>query len=180
MPIKYHNPRRVTDISELKPGDHIRCPISLMSLGSGAHSGFYHHMLVVRVVSDRKILVIHYTRNYGAGSSRKGKIKEEVEDVSAYIHAIDILEYKELPEGESEYSASDAIEKARSKVGETDYSLVFNNCEHFVNESKTGVAQSPQVNDTAKQAVGLAVASAIVVGVGAVVYHFLGSGKNKD
>ena len=101
-----------------------------------------------------------------------------------YIDSIDITEYKELPEGESEYST---YEKARPKVGEMAYNLIFNNCEHFVNKSKTGVAQSTQVNDTAKRAavggglgVGLAVAGALTIGVGSVVYHFLGSGKNED
>ena len=174
MPLKYHNPRRVTDISELKPGDHIRCPTGPMCSSSCACSGFYHHMLVVSVVNDRIIRVIHYTR-----SSEKGEIKEEDEDVSSYIDSIDILKYKELPEGVSEYSACEAIKKARSKVGETDYNLIFNNCEHFINECKTGVAQSCQVLDTAKLAIGFAVAGAILVGVGAVIFYFLRSEKNE-
>ena len=49
------------------------------------------------------------------------------------------------------------------------------------------MAQSTQVNDTAKQAavggglgVGLPVAGTLTIGVVSVVYHFLGSGKNED
>jgi len=38
----------------------------------------------------------------------------------------------------------ESLERARSRVGEKRYSVVLNNCEHFVNWSKTGTAESHQ------------------------------------
>ena len=43
------------------------------------------------------------------------------------------------------YSPSDTIARARSKLGETKYNLVTNNCEHFAVWCKTGVQKSGQV-----------------------------------
>ena len=39
-----------------------------------------------------------------------------------------------------------AIKRAESRLGERDYNLVFNNCEHFATWCKTGQHQSEQVN----------------------------------
>jgi Lecithin retinol acyltransferase len=40
----------------------------------------------------------------------------------------------------------DVIKRAESRIGERDYNLVFNNCEHFVVWCKTGRHQSTQVD----------------------------------
>ena len=37
------------------------------------------------------------------------------------------------------------IERAKSRLGESDYNLVFNNCEHFATWCKTGLGESLQV-----------------------------------
>ena len=42
------------------------------------------------------------------------------------------------------YSAADVIARAQSRLGETNYRLFFNNCEHFALWCKTGLAQSQQ------------------------------------
>lgn len=44
------------------------------------------------------------------------------------------------------YSPEETIQRARKKMGERDYNLIFNNCEHFAIWCKTGVHESHQVN----------------------------------
>lgn len=43
------------------------------------------------------------------------------------------------------YSPEETVERAKSQLGEGDYNLVFNNCEHFALWCKTGVKESSQV-----------------------------------
>ena len=43
------------------------------------------------------------------------------------------------------YSPEETISRARSRIGESNYNLVTNNCEHFAIWCKTGIAQSYQV-----------------------------------
>lgn len=43
------------------------------------------------------------------------------------------------------YSPEETVERAKSQLGEGDYNLVFNNCEHFAVWCKTGVHESSQV-----------------------------------
>lgn len=43
------------------------------------------------------------------------------------------------------YSPEETISRARSKLGETKYNLVVNNCEHFAIWCKTGIKESKQV-----------------------------------
>lgn len=44
------------------------------------------------------------------------------------------------------YSPVETLRRAKSRMGESSYSLIFNNCEHFVVWCKTGVSESHQVN----------------------------------
>ena len=39
------------------------------------------------------------------------------------------------------------VERAKSRLGERKYNLLFNNCEHFASWCKTGVSESQQVKD---------------------------------
>ena len=39
------------------------------------------------------------------------------------------------------------VERAKSRLGENDYNLLFNNCEHFANWCKTGINDSKQVRN---------------------------------
>lgn len=45
------------------------------------------------------------------------------------------------------YSPEETVQRARSKIGERQYNLVFNNCEHFAVWCKTGLSESRQIND---------------------------------
>jgi predicted ATPase len=44
------------------------------------------------------------------------------------------------------YSGKETVERARSRIGEDKYNLVFNNCEHFAIWCKTGISESSQVS----------------------------------
>lgn len=43
------------------------------------------------------------------------------------------------------YSPEEIVRRARSRLGENDYRLLTNNCEHFCNWCRSGVSRSPQV-----------------------------------
>jgi hypothetical protein len=60
------------------------------------------------------------------------------------------------------YSAEETVRRARSRLGERKYNLVFNNCEHFALWCKTGIAKSSQVNEAVKLLSASAVISASV------------------
>ena len=166
MSLKYSEPRRITSLTELKPGGHIRVPCAQVKWKKG-QPGCWHHMLVVCVWSAQELKVIHYYPGL-AGM----EVKEEVLDASEF-DPIELLGYEKLPPGATECSPREAIDRARSKVGEMGYGLFSNNCEHFINWAKTGVSCSTQVND-AKKAAGLsggfaaAVVGAVALGIIAV------------
>jgi hypothetical protein len=46
---------------------------------------------------------------------------------------------------EARYSPEEIVRRARSRLGESDYRLLTNNCEHFCNWCLSGVSRSDQV-----------------------------------
>ena len=99
-----------------------------------------HHMLVTKVISDVELKVIHYTLEKETYTARV--IEEEVK-VSLLTEKVEVLEYPK----ESFYSVfppEKAVERARGRLGETQYGVVTNNCESFVNWALTGEAFSVQ------------------------------------
>lgn len=60
-----------------------------------------------------------------------------------------VFEYKKCATAET------AIRRAAKRVGETEYSLGKNNCEHFVTQCKTGFPQSEQIEGTKNLAIGV-------------------------
>ncbi len=44
------------------------------------------------------------------------------------------------------YSPEETVLRAKSRIGEDKYSLIFNNCEHFAIWCKTGISESHQIN----------------------------------
>ncbi|UTC63339.1 lecithin retinol acyltransferase family protein [Treponema sp. OMZ 787] len=70
-----------------------------------------------------------------------------------------------LPSSVKQYTGEETVERARSRLGEEEYNLIFNNCEHFAVWCKTGISDSSQVNKVLKGAAyvaaGLTLAAAI-------------------
>ena len=50
---------------------------------------------------------------------------------------------------QSHFTRAEIVQRAKSYLGDESYSLLFNNCEHFVNKCIHDVAYSEQVNNAA-------------------------------
>ncbi|PAX51198.1 lecithin retinol acyltransferase family protein [Brunnivagina elsteri] len=67
------------------------------------------------------------------------------------------------------YPDDKVIQRAKSRLGESKYSLLFNNCEHFATWCKTGLSDSEQVSNAGATAGGASVSgAAVVAGLGVV------------
>ena len=132
-------------------GDHIR-------VWSGGL--YYHHMLVVEVTDAENLIVIHCTgyqnQDYfdslaaesGVASaslssfsvSHSNGIAAEIKEESILIRpkeqTVELLEYEGL--NVVRCNGEEAIMRARTRVGDTSYSIFFKNCESFVNWAITG------------------------------------------
>jgi hypothetical protein len=81
--------------------------------------------------------VVHYA---GYGRSWHAAPVEEV-TLSGFAvgHPIHVVEH-----ADGQYSPAQIVERARSRVGEQNYHLLNNNCEHFCNWCVSGLSQSAQ------------------------------------
>ena len=59
---------------------------------------------------------------------------------------------KEVPHPESPYTGEEIRKRAFSRLGEDEYDLLVNNCEHFANWCCTGEAESEQVEEAVRLA----------------------------
>lgn len=119
----------------LAPCAHIVSILGEQGASKGAPGGFFEHHAVLDV-SARE--VIHYSR------------LEDNECNSVRVDSLEVFEESfptwrivNLPS--SVEHAQQVLERARSKVGEREYSLVSNNCEHFASWCFEGSASSKQV-----------------------------------
>jgi len=117
---------KVQYLSELKAGDHIkwkRLP------------GYDHHAIVEWV--DQNYNEVHVIE-YGKRDSRdgKGRIRRSI------IYGVTTM-YKYIYD--RCYDAGTVLWRAKSRLGETAYNLVRNNCEHFATWCKTGYEQCSQI-----------------------------------
>ena len=69
--------------------------------------------------------------------------------------------FSENRSGARQYSAGETIRRARSRIGEKRYNLLFNNCEHFALWCKYGTNKSYQVEKAFTAAVAIATAAAV-------------------
>ena len=112
------------------PGDHIRVKRFL----------YFHHGIYV---SDDE--VIHFTDGTKKEISLKNakvratSLKNFLFDGRLQVASDSGSEKKEI------FSSEEIIERARSRLGEKKYSLVFKNCEHFTNWCVSGKTKSSQV-----------------------------------
>lgn len=105
-------------------------------------------------------VVIHFE-----GQFKRRQIRGVSLEKFAQGREISLVPYKEG----SCFYRSVVIERAISKLGEPDYNLFGNNCEHFAHWCKTGRKRCGQVHNLIEEAGGI-VGSAIVGGVtGAII-----------
>ncbi len=105
----------------------------------GAHlvterNGYEHHGIYV---GDG--LVIHYAGF--SGRRRRGPVEQVTTDAFASGHAIHVR-----LDGCPRYSAQEVARRASSRLGESNYRLLTNNCEHFCAWCLFGEGRSEQVS----------------------------------
>ena len=97
--------------------------------------GYSHHGLYV---GDRQ--VIHYQGPF-ANDDRTGQIVLCSLDDFHSEQPLQVLSHPSRP-----FSPEECVARAFSRLGEQDYHLLFNNCEHFVQWCIEDCHSSPQVN----------------------------------
>lgn len=102
-------------------------------------------MIVKEVRGKDKLLIIHYY----------SQTKEDTAVITEQEYTVDPMVIHLILYDSSEkivYSGDDAIARAEHRLGtgEGEYSLFFNNCEHFCTYVKTGKDESQQVQQFAK------------------------------
>jgi hypothetical protein len=125
---KPHTAAAVSQITGLRQG----------ILAPGTHlvtsrRGYVHHGIYVGGG-----MVVHY-----AGLSRflrSGPVEEVTITRFSMGRAVRIIEYSE-----SKYSPQEIVLRARSRLGENEYQVLRNNCEHFCNWCISGRSRSTQV-----------------------------------
>lgn len=125
-------------------GSHLK-----VSGGAYSHHGVY--------IGDHR--VVHYTGEVG----RKRHARVQVDALSTFARGgtVQVVRYARRLSGRA------AVERALSRVGESSYDLVFNNCEHFARWCCTGDHASEQVRTAASTtagAVGSAATTAAALG----------------
>jgi hypothetical protein len=160
----------ISDVSTLKPGDHISFPVDQKLLSI---LGCDHHAIVASVFDNAKLLLIHFTvepiedateetsssvTSSSGTKSEDAAVKQQIVDVSKYVTDRTLRKY----EYENCLSVEDTLKAASAQIGRKGYNLVTNNCEHFAIGCKTGKGYSTQVIKTMKT--GLQVGAAAVAG----------------
>jgi hypothetical protein len=104
----------------------------------GAHlttsrRGYTHHGVYIG-----RGRVVHYSGL--SGFWQCGPVEEVALSRFAVGHPVQIVDH-----GRSAYSPEEVVRRACSRIGEDDYRLLTNNCEHFCNWCLSGVNRSTQV-----------------------------------
>lgn len=115
-----------------KAGDHLRV--------ARAGGVYFHHGLYVGADS-----VIHYD---GSVSDTSGRVDDTSLADFAAGGVIELVSHKDR-----RYSREESVDRAYSRLFEESYSVVFNNCEHFVNWCIEGQHRSEQIERLAKKGV---------------------------
>ncbi len=112
-------------MSGLSVGSHIRV----------ARMGYLHHGLYVGC--DQ---VIHYGGSDHGEDDAPNKVRRVRLSTFSAGSPVWVVAHHQ-----PRYNAAESVARARERLGEDDYSLVFNNCEHFVNWCIEGESSSTQV-----------------------------------
>ncbi|BAY27025.1 hypothetical protein NIES2100_68460 [Calothrix sp. NIES-2100] len=124
----------------ITPGDHI-----FYHCGTYEHHGIYCGDISYKNKVYQNV-VIHFE-----GKFKKGQIRGVSFEKFAKEHDIYVVQYKKG----SCFSRSLVIERAISKLGEPDYNLFANNCEHFAHWCKTGTKRCGQLHNVIEENGGI-------------------------
>lgn len=114
--------------------NHLQSGLHLMvSRDLYTHHGIY--------IGDNQ--VIHYAGF--AEAFKKGAIEQT--SLESFIGGVDNFKIVNYPSYQNIYAPEEIVHRAKSCLGEDDYNLLFNNCEHFACWCVTGKARSEQVQE---------------------------------
>ena len=126
--------RREQVNSRPEKGDHVYA--WRLKTSDGLPALYQHHGIYV---GDNRVV---------AYSAEPGSLVEIMEGEVGYVSLDDFTRGEpvrvKLHEG-SPYGREQVVERAEARLGECEYSLFTNNCEHFANECADGRARSPQL-----------------------------------
>ncbi|MGC8122114.1 lecithin retinol acyltransferase family protein, partial [Marinobacter sp. VGCF2001] len=109
--------------------------------------GYTHHGLYIGNGQ-----VIHYS---GFGNEMRGGPVEQV-DIQTFCNGEN---YEIQYHNHVRFTPEQIVDRAKSKLGESKYNLIFNNCEHFVNWCIDNLATSRQVNNAGRAVTKIAAKS---------------------
>lgn len=135
-------------MARLERGDHIWVS---RKAGAYAHHGIY--------IGGEQ--VIHYVGEPGEEGKRSAPIRRTTLEEFAKGGHVKVLRYRLCLE------PAEVVARAQGKIGQKQYDLTFNNCEHFATWCKTGRAESRQVSGYGELVGGIA--GGVVGATGAVV-----------
>ncbi|TQR62691.1 lecithin retinol acyltransferase family protein [Acinetobacter sp. RF14B] len=115
-------------MNHLQSGLHLK-----VSRGLYTHHGIY--------IGDNQ--VIHYSGF--AEAFKKGAIEQT--SLENFLGGVDDFKVVNYPSHQNIYSPEEIVHRAQSCLGEDDYNLFFNNCEHFACWCMTGKSRSEQVQE---------------------------------
>ncbi len=115
-----------------KFGDHIRVMTD---------TGYYHHGIYI---DDNS--VIHFSTKDGFSI-----LSKDLEITSTNIDIFTLGREIEVKKYNKRYLTEKSVEIAKSMLGNRDYDLVFNNCEHFVTFCITGEKKSEIIDNLKKE-----------------------------
>ncbi|MDZ7966060.1 MAG: lecithin retinol acyltransferase family protein [Nostoc sp. DedSLP03] len=129
-------------------GDHIYCNIYQNG------KSLYHHG-----IDCGNDTVIHYQKNY----------KQEKDGIILWVSMTEFAKNRKIYIKKYEQCDPPIVVflRAKRRLGEKNYNIFYNNCEHFAHYCKTGEPSSPQV-DNAKKIIGdngIAVADNVIKSV---------------
>jgi hypothetical protein len=128
---------------------------------------FTDHILIRHYgVYAGKGRVIHYAGENGIFDANIG-IREISLEQFTKNSKYGVVQFAGEHTGINRFSGKETVHRARSRLGERSYNLIFNNCEHFALWCKTGKSKSRQVER--------AVTIAMVLGTIAVAAHLVKS-----
>jgi len=141
--------RRVTNIHIIAPGDHIMWHRNYAA---------YHHA-IVESVDDRKnqIKILEYS---GTVHRINGHFASIQSNTITFNSGGDMMYVVDYDNGCS-YPNEETLRRARTRLGETRYNLITNNCEHFATWCKTGREDSQQTKTFTKRLLRTAITSGL-------------------
>ncbi len=107
-------------------GDHIRTKIDSVF----HHGVFVSEQEVIHFCSDREFSILSNDLEVKATTLAQFANGNKVEKI----------------ECEDRFARKKSVDIAKSKIGDKDYDIIFNNCEHFVNSCITGNKESYAMN----------------------------------